>query len=261
MSFATRLRDLFRVKANAALDRVEDPRQSLDDGYERQVDMLAQLRRGVAEVTTARKRIELQGQELAVRHARLGESAQEAMGQNREDLARIALERRASVEQEIVLLRRQYDSLQQQEDRLLENERRMSAQIAAFRTQKETLKASYTASAAQVKANETVAGLSSDFGAASRALDHAKDKVLQMQARAAATDELISRGVLQDQTVVPDEDLDYRIAAGRSTSDIERQLKAMRDARPGSSGAVASGAQGWLGIGQTPTTAPEPAEG
>jgi phage shock protein A len=260
MSIATRLRDLFRVKANAALDRAEDPRQSLDDGYERQLDMLAQLRRGVAEVTTARKRIELQGQELAARHARLGESAQEAMSQGREDLARVALERRGSVEQEIVILRRQYDSLQQQEDRLLDNERRMSAQIAAFRTQKETLKASYSASAAQVKANETVAGISSDFGAASRALDNAKDRVLQMQARAAATDELISRGVLQDQTAMPDEDLDHRIAAGRSTSDIERQLRELKDARPAAKGAVASGAQGWLGIGQGPAS-PAPDQG
>jgi len=184
MKMSTRLRDLFRAKSNAAMDRIEDPRQSLDDGYERQVDMLAQLRRGVAEVATARKRLELQGEELATRYVRLGDSAQEAMSQNREDLARIALERRASLEGEIGVLRTQYLSLQQQEERLLDNERRMSAQIAAFRTQKETLKASYSASAAQVKANETVAGISSDFGAASRALDHAKDKVLQMQARA-----------------------------------------------------------------------------
>jgi phage shock protein A len=254
MNMSARLRDLFRVKANAAMDRVEDPRQSLDDGYERQLDMLAQLRRGVAEVTTARKRIELQGQELGARYARLGESAQEAMAQNREDLARIALERRSSVEHEIVLLRRQYASLQQQEDRLLENERRMSAQIAAFRTEKESLKASYSASAAQVKANETVAGITSDFGSASRALDHARDRVLQMQARAAATDELISRGVLQDQTAVPDEDLDHQIAAGRTTSDIERQLKAMRDAQSKPTGAVAAGGSGWLSIGQSPAT-------
>jgi phage shock protein A len=261
MSITARLRDLFRVKANSALDRVEDPRQSLDDGYERQLDMLAQLRRGVAEVATARKRIELQGQELGARYVRLGESAQEAMAQNREDLARVALERRTTLEAEIDVLRRQYASLRQQEDRLLENERRMSAQVAAFRTQKETLKASYSASAAQVKANESVAGITSDFGAASRAVDHAKDRVMQMQARAAATDELIARGVLQDQTAVPDEDLEHQIAAGRSSADIERQLQAMRENRARAGGELGSGGQGWLSIGGAAPIAggPDPA--
>ena len=95
MSIGTRMRNLFRIKANRTLDRFDDPRESLDDSYERQVDLLGQLRRGLAEVTTARKRIELQGQELGARYDRLGDQAQEAMDQGREDLARTALERRS----------------------------------------------------------------------------------------------------------------------------------------------------------------------
>ena len=253
MSIWTRTRNLFRIKANRALDRLDDPRESLDDSYDRQVDMLAQLRRGLAEVATARKRIELQGQEIGARYERLGDQAQEAMDQGREDLARIALERRSGLEQEIVALRGQFEALRQQEDRLEENERRMTARVAAFRTQKETLKASYTASAAQVKANESVAGISADFNGVGRAVDQAKDKVQQMQARAAATDELIARGVVQDQTASPDEDLDHQLAAGRSRADIERQLSAMRDQRR-TRGAV-TGGSGWLGIGRA-----EPAE-
>jgi phage shock protein A len=251
MTIMERMRNLFRIKANRALDRLDDPRESLDDSYDRQVDMLAQLRRGLAEVATARKRIELQGQEIGTRYDRLGDQAQEAMDQGREDLARIALERRSGLEQEIVTLRGQFETLRQQETRLEENERRMTARVAAFRTQKETLKASYTASAAQVKANESVAGISADFNGVGRAVDQARDKVLHMQARAAATDELIARGVVQDQTAAPDEDLDHQLAAGRSRSDIERQLQAMRDQRR--RGAV-TGGSGWLGIGRsTPT--------
>ena len=250
MSVWTRIRNLFRIKANRALDRMGDPRESLDDSYDRQVDMLAQLRRGLAEVATARKRIELQGQEIGARYERLGDQAQEAMDQGREDLARVALERRSGLEQEIVVLRGQFEALRQQEDRLEENERRMTARIAAFRTQKEVLKASYTASSAQVKANESVAGLSADFNGVGRAIDQAKDKVLQMQARAAATDELIARGVVQDRMAAPDEDLDHQLAAGRSTSDIERQLKAMRDERRRTRDAVSGSGTGWLSIGR-----------
>jgi phage shock protein A len=256
MNLATRMRNLFRIKANRALDRMDDPRESLDDSYDRQVEMLAQLRRGLAEVATARKRIELQGQEIGARYERLGDQAQEAMDQGREDLARIALERRAGLEQEIVALRGQFEALRQQEDRLEENERRMTARVAAFRTQKETLKASYTASAAQVKANESVAGISADFNGVGQAIDQAKDKVQQMQARAAATDELIARGVVQDQTASPDEDLDHQLAAGRSRADIERQLAAMRDERR-TKGAVAGGS-GWLGIGRSAPAEEQP---
>jgi phage shock protein A len=246
MRLSTRMRNLFRIKANRALDRVDDPRESLDDSYDRQLELLAQLRQGLAEVATARKRIELQGQELGTRYERLGDQAEEAMRQGREDLARTALERRAAIEQEIVALRTQFDTLRKQEARLTENERRMTARIAAFRTQKETLKASYSASSAQVRANESVAGLSADLNGVGRAVDDAKDKVLQMQARAAATDELIDRGVVQDGTAAPDDDLDHQLAAGRSAADIERQLSAMREQRRKRGGAAGDG--GWLGI-------------
>ncbi len=200
-------------------------------------------------MATARKRIELQGQELGARYDRLGEQAEEAMNQGREDLARTALERRSGLEQEITALRGQFDSLQQQEANLLENERRMTARVAAFRTQKETLKASYSASSAQVKANESVAGLSADFNGVGGAIEQAKDKVLQMQARAAATDELIARGVVQDQTALPTRTsiTSWRWAAG----DRHRAAAvAMREQRK--RGAV-SGGSGWLGIGREPS--------
>ena len=164
-------------------------------------------------------------------------------------------QRRSALEQEITTLRGQFDALRQQEEHLTENERRMTARVAAFRTQKETLKASYTASSAQVKANESVAGISADFNGVGRAVDQAKDKVRQMQARAAATDELIAKGVVQDQTAAPDEDLDHQLAAGRSSADIERQLQAMREQRRR---AATSGGSGWLGIGRAPSAEEQP---
>lgn len=260
MNVTTRFRNLFRIKANRALDRLDDPRESLDDSYERQLELLGRLRQGLAEVATARKRIELQGQELGGRYDRLGEQAEEAMGQGREDLARTALARRSDLEREIVALRGQFEALQQQEARLQENERRMTARVAAFRTQKETLKATYTASAAQVKANESVAGLGSDLDGVGGAIDRAKDAVLQMQARAAATDELIARGVVPDRTASPDEDLDHQLAAGRSAADIERQLSAMREQQRRRGGPVTVDGAGWLSIAPD-TTGGRPQDG
>ena len=64
MSLMRRLAMLFRAKANKALDRAEDPREVLDYSYERQLELLQQVRRGVADVATSRKRVELQLDQL-----------------------------------------------------------------------------------------------------------------------------------------------------------------------------------------------------
>jgi phage shock protein A len=97
-SNTARMRTIFRSKTSKAIDRMEDPRETLDDNYEQQVKLLQQVRQAVAEVATAKKRIELQGQEMGERYARLGAQAREAVVQGREDLARAALERRSLLE-------------------------------------------------------------------------------------------------------------------------------------------------------------------
>lgn len=245
-----RMRTIFRTKTSKALNRMEDPRDALDDSYEQQVKLLHQVRQAVAEVATAKKRIELQGEEMGARYGRLGSQAQEAMEQGREDLARAALERRAGLEGQVGKLQAQHSSLQNQMSQLQERERRLAEQIAAFRVEKETMKATYSASEAQVRANEAVAGIGANMNDIGASLDRARDRVAQMQARAQATDELLSSGALQDLTAAPDADIERQLAELASRSDIERQLKAMK-----SNGTSAPGgsSDGWLSIGQGPT--------
>ena len=254
-SLTSRLRVIFRSKTSRALNRLEDPREALDDSYEQQVKMLQQVRQGLAEVATARKRIELQGQEMGTRYQRLADQAQEALNQGREDLARTALERRSLLENQVASLRTQHAALQQQQQQLQDNERRLTERVAAFRTEKETIKATYAASEAQVKANEAAAGIGSQMSDVGANLDRARDRVAQMQARAAATDELLSSGVLNDLTAAPDADLERQLSAGATKADVERQLQAMKDARASgrSRGSDAGeGPDAWLSIGQGP---------
>jgi phage shock protein A len=241
-----RIRGIFRSKTSRALDRIEDPREMLDDAYDQQVRMLQQLRQGLAEVATAKKRIELQGQELGGRYERLAAQARQALDQDREDLARTALQRRSTLEKQVASLRSQYNSLSTQQSRLEENERRVSERIAAFRLEKETLKATYTASQAQVRVNEALAGLGAQLDDAGASVDRAKDKVAHMQARAAATDELIQSGALRDLTGGADEDLDWQLASAATRSDIERQLREMRGAAGSEEGQ--QGPDAWLSI-------------
>lgn len=228
-----RMRTIFRSKTSRALDRIEDPRDMLDDSYDQQVQLLQQLRRGLAEVATAKKRIELQGQEMGARYQRLAAQAQQALDQGQEDLARAALQRRSTLERQVAALRDQYLALQKQQTQLEENERRITERIAAFRIEKETIKATYTASQAQVRVNESIAGLGTRMNDAGATLDRAKDRVAQMQARAGATDELLRSGALRDMTGAPDEDLEWQLTTGASRADIERQLQEMKDAAKG----------------------------
>ncbi|WP_167139830.1 PspA/IM30 family protein [Diaminobutyricimonas sp. TR449] len=248
---------IFRAKTSKALDRMEDPRDALDDSYEQQLKLLQQVRQAVAEVATAKKRIELQGEEMGARYRRLGDQAREAVEHGRDDLARTALERRLSLESQVAKLQEQHGSLQKQTAHLHERERRLADQIAAFRIEKETLKATYSASEAQVRANEAVAGISANMDDVGISLDRARDRVAQMQARAQATDELLSSGALQDLTAAPDADIERQLAELVSRSDIDRQLKSMKSgAADGirSPGTNDDAPDGWLSIGQSPTT-------
>lgn len=243
-----RMRTIFRAKTSKALTRMEDPREALDDSYEQQVKLLHQVRQAVAEVATAKKRIELQGEEMGARYLRLGEQAREAMAHGREDVARAALVRRAALENQVTKLQEQHSSLQKQTAQLQERERRLAEQIAAFRIEKETMKATYSASEAQVRANEAVAGIGANMNDIGASLDRARDRVLQMQARAQATDDLLSSGALQDLTASPDADIERQLADLTSHADIERQLNAMKQ-----NGGVRA-PDGWLSIGQAPPT-------
>ena len=258
MSLTSRLRAVFRIKATRVVDRLEDPREALDDSYDEQVKMLQQVRQGLAAVATGKKRIELQGQEMGSRYQRLTDQAQEALSQGREDLARTALERRSLLERQVATVREQHAALLLQQKQLQENERRLAEQVASFRVEKETIKATYTASEAQVRANEAAAGLGSYMSDVGANLNRAKDRVAQMQARAAATDELLASGALEDLTASPDADLERQLSAGAAKAEVERQLRALKSTgasdqdlgsdRPG------EGPDAWLSIGQGPTS-------
>lgn len=251
MSNASRIRNILRSKASRGLDKVEDPRDALDASYDRLVALLQQVRLGLAEVATAKKRIELQGQEMGARHRRLAEQAQEAMDHGREDVARAALERRVLLERQVLTIRDQFDALHRQTAGLQEKERHLAERVAAFRVEKETIKATYTASQAQVKANEAMSGVGSQMSDIVTSLDRARDRVAQMRARAAATDELLSSGALRDLTESPDADLERQLAALTTDADVERQLRSMKIGRVPAPG-LGEGPDAWLSIGQAP---------
>ncbi len=227
MSLMRRLSMIFKSKASKALDRAEDPRETLDYSYDRMLDMYQQMRRGVTDVATSRKRLELQVQGLERSTTKLEDQARRALEQGREDLAREALARRAAIDNQLSSLRAQHEQLQSQEDRLVEASRRLETKIQAFRTRKETIKATYTAADAETKVGEALSGISEEMGDVGFAVQRAEDKVAEMQARSGALDELMASGALEDLSASADP-LEAELERSTAGSEVELELARLK---------------------------------
>ncbi len=229
MSLWQRFMLIFRSKASKALDRAEDPRETLDYSYQRQQELLAKVRRGVADVATSRKRVEIQVNQLEQQAAKLQGQAEKAIEMGREDLAREALTRKSGLTAQITDLKAQEAQLQGEEEKLTLAQQRLSAKVEAFRTKKETIKATYTAAEAQTRINEAVSGISDEMGDVGQAIQRAEDKTAQMQARAGAIDELIASGALDDVTALnAGDDITRELEAMSSQSDVEAELARLK---------------------------------
>jgi phage shock protein A len=228
MGIWQRMSLIFRSKANKALDRAEDPRETLDYSYQRQLDLLSKVRRGVADVATSRKRVELQINQLDQQSAKLQDQAQKAIQVDREDLAREALTRKSGLTNQISDLKAQHAQLQAEEEKLTLAQQRLQAKVESFRTRKETIKATYTAAEAQTRINEAFSGLGDELGDVGQAIQRAEDKTAQMQARAGAIDELIASGALEDVTSSGGDDIARELDAMSSEADVEAELAALK---------------------------------
>lgn len=236
MSVFSRIGAIFGAKANKALDRAENPNETLDYSYQKQLELLQKVRRGVADVATSRKRLELQMNQLTQQQTKLQGQAQKAMQMNREDLAREALTRKSGLDQQISDLQTQHESLQTEEQKLTTASQRLQAKVDAFRTKKETIKATYTAAEAQTKIGEAFTGISEEFGDVGLAVQRAEDKTAQLQARAGAVDELIASGALDDMTGSSKDDISTQLDALSSDNDVEMELARMRESLPAGQG-------------------------
>jgi phage shock protein A len=229
MGLLSRTTTLIKVKVSKLLGAAEDPREMLDYSYEKQLSMLQDVRRGIVDVTTSKRRLELQKSKLDDSLTKLQDQAKQAMAANREDLARTALERRAMIQQQSSDLATQIQNLDGEQAKLEQAESRLRTKIEAFRTKKEVVKAQYSAAEAQVRIGESVTGLSEEMADVGMAIDRAQDKTEAMQARAGAIDELIASGALDDVTSSGQDSIDRELAQISMKENVDTQLAALRN--------------------------------
>ena len=224
----SRAGEIIKAKFAKLLNRAEDPSETLDYSYEQQIQLLQNVKRGVADVVTAKKRLTLQTSQLEQSVVKLETQARQALAAGREDLARQALERKTVVQQQLQGLDQQVQGLEQQQEKLVASEKQLSAKIEAFRSQKEVIKAQYSAAEAQVRIGEAATGIGEQMADTGLAVQRAKDKTEQMTARAAAVEELVAAGTLEDFTAGDQTQLDRELAQLTSQSQVDDELARLK---------------------------------
>lgn len=195
-----RITTVIKQKANIIIDKYEDPREALDYSYTKQTELLNKLRRDIAEVVTAKRRLEMQKAKLWDNIRTLDEQARRSIDAEREDLAKLALERKNANLMQLQGLDKQIAEMLSEQEKLEQTEKRLSTKVEEFKSKKEVIKAQYSAAEAQVRIKENVTGISEEMTDIGMSLSKAEEKTEKMKAKSGALDEMIDSGVLTDYT-------------------------------------------------------------
>lgn len=230
---AGRMSTVFKAKISKLLDRTEDPEETLEYGYQKQVELLQNVKKGIADVVTSKKRIQMQSEKLQQKVVKLDTQARQALSQGEEDLARTALERKNVAQTELQSLDGQISQLEQQQQQLTDNEQKLRQKIEAFRSKKEIIKAQYSAAEAQVRISEAANGVGEEMADLGLAIQRAEEKTETMRARAGAVEELEAAGSFDDMTQIGGgggDDIDRQLAELSTGSEVDSELAKMKGA-------------------------------
>jgi phage shock protein A len=225
-----RMSTVIKSKISRMLDRAEDPGETLDYGYQKQVELLQNVKKGIADVVTSKKRLQMQSSKLEQNIVKLDTQARQALSQGREDLARTALERKTLAQTELQSLDSQVKELEGQQEALTANEQKLRQKIEQFRTKKEVIKAQYSAAEAQVRISEAANGVGEEMADLGLAIQRAEDKTETMRARASAVEELEKAGTFDElsQLGTGQDDIDRQLQELTSGSQVDDELSKMK---------------------------------
>ena len=234
MGLMNRISTVVKQKVSTLLDRYEDPKEALDYSYTKQTEMLNKLRRDIAEVITAKKRLEMQKAKIWDNIRTLDEQSRRAIDADREDLARLALERKNANMLRLRTLEKQITDMQTEQEKLQDTERRLSSKVEEFNSKKEVIKAQYSAAEAQVRIKESVTGISEEMADVGIAMNKAEEKTEKMKAKSQALDEMIESGVLTDYTSGTNEDgglIEKELEDVATQESVEQELAKLKAQR------------------------------
>lgn len=224
MSIGTRLARIFRSRRLRGND-VEDLKDKLDETYRNQTALLRQVRRGVADVATSRKRVELQLAGLDQQAAQLDDEARRAVAEGNDDTARAVLTRKVTLEKAAADLRTRHADLAREEDKLEAAALKIEQEVEAFRVRKDTLAARHTAAAARAEINSATRGINSSVSDVGQAVEAAERHTRELEATADAVDELVAEGIVTKAGDSSDDALRRRFDTALDSAEVDRQLE------------------------------------
>jgi phage shock protein A len=246
-----RMSTVVKAKISKMLDRAEDPSETLEYSYQKQIELLQNVKKGIADVVTSKKRLQLQTEKLQQQVVKLDTQARQALAAGNEDLARVALERKNVAQTELQSLDSQVAELENQQQQMTASEQKLRTKIESFRSRKEVIKAQYSAAEAQVKISEAATGVGEEMADVGLAMQRALDKTENMKARASAVQELEAAGTFEDLTQIGsgEDDIDRQLRQLSSTSEVDSDLAKMKAEL-----SAGSAPQGALGSGDPSST-------
>ena len=232
MGVMSRMSTVVKSKMNRILDRAEDPRETLDYAYDKQREMLQNVKRGIVEMVTTKRRLQLQAEKVQASIPNVENQARQALAAGREDLARLALQRKQTAMIELEGLEQQIDQLELEQEKMTQAEQRLVAKVDAFRSRKELIKAQYSAAQAQVRIGSALSGISEEMGDVQLAVERAEYKTENLRAKAGAIDELAASGVLDTPLVGGSDPLSAELAQLTAQQNVEDELASLRTSLP-----------------------------
>jgi phage shock protein A len=250
-----RMSTIVKAKISKMLDRAEDPGETLEYSYQKQIELLQNVKKGIADVVTSKKRLQLQEEKLKQQVVKLDTQARQALSAGNEELARTALERKNVAQTELQSLDTQLEQLEQQQQQMTESEQKLRTKIEQFRSKKEVIKAQYSAAEAQVRISEAATGVGEEMADVGLAMQRALDKTENMKARADAVQELEAAGTFDDITALGpgEDDIDRQLKQLSSQTEVDADLEKMKAELAGGSASA-----GELGAGDPAAQASKP---
>jgi phage shock protein A len=242
-----RMSTVIKAKISKLLDRAEDPGETLEYSYQKQIELLQNVKKGIADVVTSKKRLQLQEEKIQQQVVKLDTQARQALAAGNEDLARTALERKNVAQTELQSLDSQIAELEGQQQQMTESEQKLRTKIEQFRSKKEVVKAQYSAAEAQVRISEAATGVGEEMADVGLAMQRALDKTENMKARASAVGELEAAGTFEDLTALGsgEDDIDRQLKELSSSSEVDSELQKMKaELGAGSAGELGAGSSG-----------------
>ena len=228
MGVLSRMSTVVKAKMNRLLDNAENPSETLDYAYEKQRELLRNVKRGVVDMVTTKRRLQLQAEKVRANISTVENQARQALAAGREDLASLALQRKQAAVIELDGLDQQVENLELEQEKLTQAEQRLQTKVEAFRSKKEIIKAQYSAAQAQVRIGSALSGLSEEMGDVQLSVERAEEKTETMRARAGAIDELASSGVLDDVSGTSGDPLSKELEQLTASQNVEDELAALK---------------------------------